>query len=388
MNIQVDQVPMSTKEGIPALTGIRSLASFWVVFHHLQPEIAMLSLTPLVGDLARGGERAVDLFFVLSGFILSLNYHKQFRKFKYGSYLQFLWLRLARIYPVHIAGLAVWALLLLVSLLVGRLEPISGGFSFANLVANLLLIQGWSVPMRNGWNYPAWSISMEWLAYLWFPFLVGWISAVRKMALMVGGLVVLLVITGPLVVRYPTASSFIRIGCEFVTGCILWSVWRRIRWAGTWSLGWITLPSVVMAIALSNIFGWYSIPVFGLVVLSLALDKGAGSQLFGSRLFVYWGKVSYSLYIMHAAVISICRAALPVARYQGTSLAERFVVLLAYLLCIAGAGSFTYHFVEEPLRLWMRSRNPGYLRALTDRSENDVPMACGAPITEDARTEG
>jgi peptidoglycan/LPS O-acetylase OafA/YrhL len=71
---------------------------------------------------------------------------------------------------------------------------------------------------------------------------------------------------------------------------------------------------------------------------------------------VYWGKVSYSVYIMHTAVISMCHVALPISRYQGRSIAERYGVMFIYLMCIAGAGMLTYHLIEEPARRWMRDR--------------------------------
>jgi peptidoglycan/LPS O-acetylase OafA/YrhL len=346
------------KSEIPALTGVRALASWWVVFYHLQPAFTTLtpSLARWTGGFAKGGDKGVDLFFVLSGFVLSLNYHDRFRRLDIGSYGRFLWLRLARIYPVHLAGLAVWAAFLSINLFVRHADTRGDYFGFKFLIANLLLVQSWWIPIKMSWNYPAWSISMEWLAYLCFPLLMQRFAGARSMAFAVGWPLALLCVTGPLMVRYEAAAHFLRIGGEFVAGCLIWELWRRLQEAGTWRFGWITLPSVVTAIILANLVGWYSIPAFGLVVLGLALDSGIGARVFGCGPMVYWGKVSYSLYIMHAAMISLCHVALPISKYQGRSMTDRYGVVFLYLLCIAGAGMFSYHFVEEPMRRWMRDR--------------------------------
>jgi peptidoglycan/LPS O-acetylase OafA/YrhL len=348
------------KSEIPALTGVRALAAWWVVLLHLQPAFAALtsSLAPLSGFLANGGVQGVDLFFVLSGFVLSLNYYDRFQRLNATSYGRFLWLRLARIYPVHLVGLAVWAVFLVINTFVGHVDAARNNsyFGIQYLVANLLLVQSWWIPMKMSWNYPAWSISLEWLVYLWFPLFIRRVAGVRGKGLMVGWPLGLLCATGLLVVRFPAAGGLLRISGEFTSGCFLWLLWRSCRNSGTWRFGWITLPSVVIAIILANMVGPYSIPIFGLIVLALALDTGVGARLFGSRAMVYWGKVSYSLYIMHAAMISMCHVALPLSKYQGSGVVTRCGVLLIYVLCIAGASMVTYHFVEEPSRRWMRNR--------------------------------
>ena len=204
---------------IPALTGVRALASWWVVFYHLQPALLTLtpSLAPWLGGLARGGDKGVDLFFILSGFVLSLNYNDRFRRPELKSYGRFLWLRLARIYPVHLAGLAVWGAFLVINVLVRHADTRGEYFGVCSLIANLFLVQAWWIPMKMSWNYPAWSISLEWLAYLCFPLFIRKVAGLRNIVATVGLPIALLCMTGPLVVRYPDAGSLLRICGEFVT---------------------------------------------------------------------------------------------------------------------------------------------------------------------------
>lgn len=101
---------------IRQLTGVRFVAAFWVVLYHYQPALATAGvLFPLLHEVLRVGSLGVDLFFTLSGFILTHTYlTKLGPKVAGKSAGHFLWLRLARIYPVHfvmlnVAGLAVLA---------------------------------------------------------------------------------------------------------------------------------------------------------------------------------------------------------------------------------------------------------------------------------------
>ena len=102
---------------IRQLTGIRLVAAVWVLLYHSQgplDAIGLLSM-PVLPDFIRVGRLGVDLFFALSGFILAHTYLSSLgERLKVDKSVKFLWLRLARIYPVHlvmllVAGFAVFA---------------------------------------------------------------------------------------------------------------------------------------------------------------------------------------------------------------------------------------------------------------------------------------
>ena len=115
------------------------------------------------------GYLGVETFFVLSGFILSHVYLEAAgeKRFRYGG---FLWARLARVYPLHLATLFGMIALGLVG---GRGAGMSGQtaacWTGASLPANLTLIQAWGLAPAAAFNHPSWSISAEWFAYLSFP---------------------------------------------------------------------------------------------------------------------------------------------------------------------------------------------------------------------------
>lgn len=155
---------MQVKREIRSLTGLRGVAAVYVVIFHYFLGVGMTN--PLTTLLAHG-YLAVDLFFVLSGFVMALNYGHLFEtRLSLLAYRTFLGRRIARIYPLYFAGTLAGFGLVGAALL----EPLHSGSAGGNLLANLLMVQSWG----GGQSYdpPAWSISTEWAAYLLFPLLV------------------------------------------------------------------------------------------------------------------------------------------------------------------------------------------------------------------------
>src|SRR5882757_1862913 len=163
---------------IKALTGLRIVAAVWVVLFHFRPLLHdaapgfLDALTPVLNCGAQG----VDLFFMLSGFVLTWNYlDRMGQSFSIRGTLHFLWLRLARVWPVYLVTLHLAALLVILSLHVGHVPlPEVRDLTAISYVRQILLVQLWVQPFfdNSSWDGPAWSISAEWLAYLLFGLLV------------------------------------------------------------------------------------------------------------------------------------------------------------------------------------------------------------------------
>ena len=160
---------------IISLTTLRGLFAVWVVTFHFRPDLG--HLLPWADGLApffRRGAMAVPGFFMLSGFVLAYNYADRFRTLRWAGVLRFLALRLARIYPVHVATLLLVALMVWGGRRIGY-QLTDAGYSAHDFVLNLVLAQTWVPEFRLTWNYPSWSISSEWFAYLLFPFGAAWV---------------------------------------------------------------------------------------------------------------------------------------------------------------------------------------------------------------------
>ena len=158
-------------EQIPAMTAIRGLAAWWIVLHHFRFEIIPVTgPTPLrFLDL---GYISVDLFFQLSGFLILINYGERFAAFSWREYVRFIALRIGRIYPLHAFMLMIYLINPIAILLFSASGEVGAQYSPIDFVFNLFLIQNWGFTRELSWNYPAWSISTEFAAYLLFPVIV------------------------------------------------------------------------------------------------------------------------------------------------------------------------------------------------------------------------
>src|ERR1700742_2240595 len=163
---------------IKALTGLRIVAAVWVVLFHFRPLLRdaapgfLDALTPVLNCGAQG----VDLFFILSGFVLTWNYlDRMGGSWSTRATLRFLWLRLARVWPVYLVTMHLAAAFVIFTLHVGHAPAENvAELNAVNYVRQLMLVQLWFQPYFDGssWDGPAWSISAKWLAYLLFGLLV------------------------------------------------------------------------------------------------------------------------------------------------------------------------------------------------------------------------
>src|SRR2546422_841638 len=156
---------------IDALTSIRGFAAFWVAFHHLRayrPD-GLLGM-PVFSELSQGGWLAVDLFFVLSGFIMMHVHGEEFRSFSIERARRFIGLRFIRVYPAHAVVLLLHVPLFFVAVALG-MGVNHDAFSARSFVLSAFMLNGWGFPGSTGWNLPSWSVSSEWFAYLMFPVL-------------------------------------------------------------------------------------------------------------------------------------------------------------------------------------------------------------------------
>src|SRR3954454_5117621 len=131
------------------LTAIRGLAAWWVVLFHLRFLLAPWIPAAALAALARGN-LAVDLFFILSGFVMALNYGERIGAGGAAAYGDFLFRRFARIYPLHLLILLGFAAYAVAAVRFGtvRLADQSWGY----FVQSLFLVQNWGFAGEARWN--------------------------------------------------------------------------------------------------------------------------------------------------------------------------------------------------------------------------------------------
>ncbi|WP_168077125.1 acyltransferase [Caulobacter sp. SSI4214] len=347
---------------IRPLTSLRICAALWVLVYHFRNHLD-LGLERF--GLAAKGYLGVDLFFILSGFILSHVYTRAWaeRRFNYGS---FLWARLARVYPVHLVTLAATIAIWLAALKLGvRFDP--QAFDPRMLPQHLLLVHAWGTTPTVQWNFPSWSISAEWFAYLGFPVAaVASVSLRRRPRLFVLAVLALFVAMfltaqgrGVLFTDMSAQIGALRIIPAFLMGAALHRLGSSLSLpAGTAGFGALAATAwvaIAASLRLSDLYIW---PALAMLIFCLAeTSKAAKPGAMSAPALVYLGEVSYSLYMVHLPVDIVYFHAL---ERLAPSLSGAGIALAwagAFVACQL-AAMVAYHLVERPARNWLRGRDP------------------------------
>jgi peptidoglycan/LPS O-acetylase OafA/YrhL len=345
---------------LDALTGLRGIAAWMVVLFHVR--VSLANLLPAWGITALGkGYLAVDLFFMLSGFVLWYNYAERLRGGGKAAVADFLWRRFARIWPLHGMIMAIFMVYALALAMRGNDTTL---FPFKQLPLQLLLVQNWGMTTRLTWNHPAWSISTELAAYLVFPLFVAalrWerlrtpaLSAICAMLL--GSVTLLFAWHG-----YDNLGSNItglglpRCLLEFATGCVLcmlWGHWRDLR---------IAPALAALVCAASLVAGWQLhlpetavVPItFASGLMALALSRNVVTRCLGQGTLLYLGEISYSTYLAHFLLFILFKQL-----FLDAGLQMGWLGLLGFLAIVLAVSMALYRFVEKPAQRWLNRHPP------------------------------
>ncbi len=353
-----------TRPEILPLTGIRGIAALWVVFCHYYEEwekgIPLLAaFYPVVGC----GFLGVDLFFLLSGFILGYVYEAGQTGWTLRRHGIFLRARLARIYPNHLVTLLILVLIVLGAGISGHSLKASH-YPWENLPAQFFLVQAW--PWTHGpyWNYPAWSVSAEWFAYL-IIFPLGCRVLKHKGSVATNVLAVGLLMSAwiglfhclPLV-PYP---ALWHVSLEFMAGMFLYALWKQkptgLAFLQCWGDG------VLLAI-LGVLYFWprefpgklaVTVLLFPLLLLGLSGDRGGYFwKLLARPAMNYLGRISYAVYLVHAVLQKLFKGmTFDFTRAEAGSVGAALWVIFQ-LGSILASAALLYHFVEVPCRRMLR----------------------------------
>lgn len=345
-----------------SLTSLRGIAAWWVVLYHFRE--ALGDVPALLQAVLDQGFLAVDLFFVLSGFVIYANYHHLFERITARAMGEFMLRRFARIYPLHFCILLLYLANPIAITLFSTAGTPGDRYSPGYFVASLFLVQNWGFLDGPRWNIPAWSISTELGAYLLFPLMALVLRRVASTLMRVLGIVVSCVVIA-WVYRTQGAESIgdeiaslglFRCVTEFAIGVLIGGLLRS---------GAITSGAQVPCLAGSLLLailgvtaGWpdyFWIPVaFALLVAALVASPRSDRWL-SARLAVYLGEISYSTYLVHYLVKDWVKF---LSRDVGPA---QFTIYLASVLLLS---MLLYRFVERPGREGVQALAKG-LRART-----------------------
>ncbi len=347
---------------IRAHTGLRGIAALLVVFYHLQftqPHLPFEDAT----SFFRRGYLMVDLFFILSGFIISYVYtpalgHKL-------ALRPFFLKRVIRLFPLHLFCLLTLLIgstsqYLLLNMLGKQTEPLFTNESITALVSQIFLLNAW-FPKEPMWNIPSWSISAELFAYALFPVL----AVVLHRGRMAGSVCLIacsLLLYG--IIVYDKGSLDVvsgwapfRCGAGFMLGMVIHKHRRKFSGLPDGLVGIVQFTGligaiVVMAFPMND---GLAIPFFVIFVAVTWSDKGWLATLLGRSICQYLGRISYSVYLTHVVILGLLYPSWTavVSRSPLDALTMRAIWILLAIFVVILISHFTYHGVEGPSRRWL-----------------------------------
>jgi len=336
------------------LTGLRFYAAMWVFLYHFFPVYTTLSKV----QFFEIGYLGVDVFFVLSGFILTYVYYNKFffNKVTGRDYWNFIVKRFAKIYPLHF----VITLIFIPFSCVGKylFHQDSIHLYFNALLQNFLMIHSWSTTQYLSWNFPSWSISAEWFAYLFLFVPLSFIYKFNKIFfLSFAGLVVCaficywVSIPDFTVDRY-TMNGLPRIIPEFIIGVLTGLI--KIKFNLSKRKASLVCIFSLLFLFISFYFDFYfhQLCVIGFAVVILGLSyKTYFDGFFSSRQLIYLGNISFAFYLTQFLSLIIYEQ---LFRILFNLLESDYVLILQFSMAFSINFIFAalaYKYFEEPMRV-------------------------------------
>lgn len=356
-------IPVPASE-LANIDSLRFVASFAIVLCHSCEFLVPRAMRPHNHLQTAGLSIFVDVFFVLSGFIISFVYaEKMDSRASYGRFLQ---KRLARLYPLYLAAFVAMTAISLAIAGAGLHTNTAASLSAQCLGGGALLLHAW---FDCGGMPPlgvSWSISAELLAYLLFP--IGLLSlSWGRMARGAGFLILLALCALPFdgIANLSETFSALRALPPFYFGMIVWAeraALARIGWPrGTWLIGSLAIgvlsfleqPRIVL-LALAYLT---SLSAIGRD-LATGSDGAAEAERRRLRLPAQLGQLTYSLYMLHPIVILVLLNGLADKYLQLGWPGMIAATLFTWGLMIP-LGYISLAYFENPARRWVNALRPG-----------------------------
>jgi len=332
---------------INQLTFTRFLAAISIVIFHAKSNIYPFNL-PFLHTIFNNANVGVSYFFILSGFVMIIAYGKD-KSIKIDPPSYYI-NRFARIYPLYFFGLFLAVML-----------SIKGhGLSPSNFLLQLFALQSWVPGSVLELNAPGWSLSVEALFYISFPFIFNYIyrkSSFRLIFISAIGLW----ITTQIIVNYLYLSSFYKGYPSKAHDFLFYFPLMHINEfvIGNF-LGFIYLK-------FNNIrrnFDLLIIAIFALMLFLLSLDTVINyhdglmaicfmpliSTAFSNKHLILLGEASYSIYILQNPIKGLIYFLFKKLHVNNENL-----MFYTYLLLLIMISISCYYFIEVPAKNWLKN---------------------------------
>ncbi|SHG34279.1 acyltransferase family protein [Chryseobacterium vrystaatense] len=330
------------KNEIKSLTGLRGIVALWVTFFHFS-YFKSFWIQSIVGK----GYVAVDIFFVLSAFLLTVSYSDKFKQLTFDGVKRFYKKRVNRIYPVYFFSI-VFIVLFIAE------DP-----TWSQFFINAGLVQCFFNP-NYLLNEVYWSLSTEWICYLIFPLML-WAILKYKINcwfLILSGLVLRFIISYVPDIYFDHSPLLINRSTQYLD--VVFGVPSLVRTVSSYffGIGIAFLPEskikknrfflygvvILFFLLLYTGKGVFFIPILSAVIIKhLYSDKKNLVKVFLETKVVYFlGNISYSLYIIHY-IVKRQKIVLVDSHHLNSFLLIGFSIVLSY---------FSYILIERRVKIF------------------------------------
>ena len=340
---------MSCATRIPCLDGLRGLAALGVMLFHFNLFFLPQAQLPFVDRAYLG----VDLFFLLSGFVMAHAYGHLLASNWRGHWMQYGRARFARIYPLF--ALTTLTMVLMVTLSHMPLVMFSG----RTLALQPVLLQQWASSLS--WNYPSWSISTEAEAYVVFVFSAGALLAGKHPRLIAAcciSVIAALSIArhGSLVTCFVGISALLRTLAEFSLGVLLYRAHSHP--GGVLRKCAIILVIPLVGLTILTDLDFFTVGAFACLIYYCVSASDVFGRVLNSRPLVALGNWSYGIYLWHApthyaVMASFIAIGHPVG---GLGQSSSRLLLFATAVLVVGLSALHYRYFETPCRRLLLGR--------------------------------
>lgn len=340
---------------IDQLTFTRFLAAVSIVVFHYGGKSFVFN-NDLVSFIFSNADVCVSYFFILSGFVMMIAYGNKSVIIEKEYYRN----RFARIYPVYFLAI----------LLTLFLQLRTNNLDLEGFFLNIFMMQAWIPGKLLSFNPPGWSLSVELIFYLIFPFVFN--KGFKKIDFkLIAAYVIIFWFISQIFIEmfflFYSEIEFTTIGGnplmhlnEFLIGNLAGFLYVKKLQDKRRDFDFLILLLVALILFtlktplnLNYNNGLLAILFIPLILL-LSLNNGFISKLFQKKAFVFLGEISYGIYILQFPIYSIFSA---YSVYKYLHIDDPTIVFFIRLVILFAVSSLSYIYIEKPIQNKIKSSN-------------------------------